>query len=99
MLTRPTAIRKNGCNDAIQPKVSCLGRKRREAKGTIRILGVLELRALAATVNVDRGKIVKPVVRSQLFVYMDLHHAAQQHVDEPACDQQVLVLVAAMSCN
>ena len=55
MLTRSTAIRKNRGNHAIQPKVSCLRCKRREAKGTLRILGVLELCALTTTVNVDGG--------------------------------------------
>jgi hypothetical protein len=62
MLTRPTAIRKDGSNDAIQSKVSCLRRKRREAQGTIRILGVLELSALTTTVNIDGGEIVEPVI-------------------------------------
>ena len=62
MLTRPIAISKDGRDDAIQPKVSCLRRKRREAKGTIRILGVLELSALTTTVNIDGGEIVERVV-------------------------------------
>jgi hypothetical protein len=62
MLTRPTAISKDGRDDAIQPKVSCFRRKRREAKRTIRILGVLELSALTTTVNIDGGEIVERVV-------------------------------------
>ena len=53
--------------------------------------------ALMTAVNVYGGQIVKSVIDGQLFVDVDLHHTAEQHIDETTRDKQVLVFVASMS--